>query len=209
MVMSCPPVSLFVCRRSPSCAFGSGYLVERPACARRYLKRICKTERQALATGPSDHRAIVRAQVGRRHNQSCADFEGEAIERLTDRLVRGHAAGGNESARGPAARAEIPKGGPERARCPEARAENHQAGTQPLEHNVDDRLLEAGAEIGDILITERRDLFRLQPQRGLETGEREIGVFAPMHRARKRETRAVAAKSFLLDLRSAGIPKAQ
>src|SRR5262249_15782469 len=69
--------------------------------------------------------------------------------------------------------------------------------------------LEAGTEIGDILVTERRDFFSFQPQRGLEAREREISILAPVHRAGKRKSRCVAAESLPLNLRSAGIAEAQ
>src|SRR5262249_27362377 len=192
MVMPMPARRLFICRRAPSRALSGGHLVERPAGPRRYIERIGEAERQPLAAGPSDHRAIVRAQFGRRYDQRCADLEGETVEYLSQRLVCGYTACGNE-----------------RARRPKARTEKHQTGPQPIEHNIDNRLLKAGTEISDILVAERRDFFRFQAQRGLESGEREISVLAPVHRARKSEACCVAAESLPLDLRSARIAKTQ
>ena len=89
--------------------------------------------------------------------------------------------------------------------APKLRAEQAQARAQPVEHHVDHRLLERGAQIGDVLVGERRDFFRFQPQRGLQAGEREVGILASVHRPRQREARGVAARRFLLDLRPARI----
>ena len=86
------------------------------------------------------------------------------LQHLADRLIGGDAAGGDQRGRRAVARAEQP-----------------QARAQPVEHDIDHRLLKAGAKIGDVLIAERRDLFGFQPQRGLQAGQREIG--APCGRA--------------------------
>ena len=121
-----------------------------------------------------------------------ADFEREALQHLADRLIGGDAAGGDQ-----------------RGRRAVFGAEHAQAGAQPVEHDIDDRLLERGAQIGDVLVGQRRDLFGFQPQRGLQPGEREIGVLAAVHRARQREAGGVAARRFLLDLRAARIAEAE
>src|SRR5262249_49906394 len=183
MVMPLPARRLFIRRRAPSRALGGGHLIERPARPRRYVKRIGETERQPLAAGPGDHRPIVRAQFGRWYDQRRADLEGETVEDLSERLVCRYTACGNEG-----------------ARRSKARTEKHQTGTQPIEHNIDNRLLKAGTKIGDILVAERRDFFRFQPQRGLEAGEREISILAPVHRARESKARCVAAESLPLHL---------
>src|SRR5262249_26295975 len=176
MVMSLTARKLFIRRRTPACTFCSSRLVERPTCPRPSTEGIGETEREPLAAGPRDHRAIVRAQIGRRYNQRRTDLESKAVEYLSERLVCGYTACGNERARGP-----------------EARTEKGQTGTQPVEHNIDNRLLEAGTEIGHIFVAERRNFLRLEAQRGLKAGEREISVLASMHRARKSKAGRVAA----------------
>ena len=88
-------------------------------------------------------------------------------------------------------------------------AEQAQAGAQPVEHHFHHRLLERGAQIGDVLVGERRDFFGFQPQRGLQAGQREIRLFTSVHGPRQRKARGVAARRFLLDLRSARIAEAE
>src|SRR5215467_5203979 len=106
MVMSLPARTLFVCRRAPARALGGGHLVKRPASPGRHIKRIGETKRQPLAAGPGNHCAIIRAQIGRRYDQCRTDLEGEAVEYLSERLVCGYTARGNERAWRPKARTE-------------------------------------------------------------------------------------------------------
>ena len=147
-------------------------LVERPARARREIQRSVKPERQPFGAGPGDHGAVVGAQLGRRHHQRGADFErrrGAGTLRIAWLAATPPAA---TSAR---RRAEL--------------ARNMlQAGAQPVEHHVDHRLLERGAQIGDVLIAQRRDLLGFEAQRGLQARQRKIGVVTAGHRPRQRET---------------------
>ena len=57
-------------------------------------------------------------------------------------------------------------------------AEGAQAHPGAVDHHVDDRGLEAGAEIGDVAPGQRRDLLRLEPQGGLQAGQRKIRLLA-------------------------------
>ena len=65
------------------------------------------------------------------------------------------------------------------------------------------------AEVGDVLVRQRRDLLGLEPHRRLEPGQREIGVAPAAHRPRQEEAAAVAAGGLALDLRPAGIAEAE
>ena len=56
------------------------------------------------------------------------------------------------------------------------------------EHGVDHRLLERGAQVGDVVFAERRDLFGFEPHGGLKPGQREIRLRPAVHRPRQRET---------------------
>ena len=67
-------------------------------------------------------------------------LEGDPLQHLADRLVGGDAAGGDH-----------------RGRRAMAGAEQFQAGAQPVVDHLDHRLLERGAEIGDVLVAERGD----------------------------------------------------
>ena len=49
-----------------------------------------------------------------------------------------------------------------------------EAARRPVGDDVGDRLLEARAEIGDVLLAQRRARQRLVPERGLEAGQREM-----------------------------------
>ena len=80
---------------------------------------------------------------------------------------------------------------------------------QPVSHHIDHRLLERRAQIGDVLIGQRRDLFRFEPQRGFQPRQRKIGVAASAHRPRQRKARGIAARGFLFDQRTAGIAEAE
>jgi len=188
-----PPASkLFIRRCAPARALGGRYLVKRPPCPRRYIERISETERKPLTAGPGDHCTVVRTQIRRGYDERGTDFKSKAVEHLSDSLVCGDAACGNQ-----------------RARSPEACTEKHQTGTQPIEHNLDNRLLEARTEISDVFVAKRSDFFSFQSQRGFESGERKISVFAPMHGPRKIKARWVAAKSLSFYLRSTWITEAE
>ena len=98
------------------------------------------------------------------------------MQDLADRLVGGDAAGADQ-----------------RIGRADTLAEHAQAGAQPIHHDIDHRLLERGAEVGDILVAQRRDFLRLEAQRRLEAGQRKIGVVASAHRPRQRKALGVAA----------------
>src|SRR5262245_50874545 len=179
---------LLVCGCAPPQAFGGGDLVKRPASTRRYIQRIGEAEREAFAPGPRDHRTVVGAQFRWRQNESGADLKGESIEHLSHRPVRDNASRCNE------------RGGHSKTR-----AEKHQPGTQPIKYHIDDGLLKSRTKVGHVLVAKRCNLFRFQPQRGLQTRERKIGIFPSVHRTRQPEAHRVAARGFLLDLRPAWI----
>ena len=149
-------------------------------------------ERQPLGARPGDHGAVVGAKLGRRHHQLDAGLEGDALQHLADGLVGGDAAGGDQRCRRVVAFAEQPH-----------------AGAQPIEDDLDNRLLKRRAQISDVLVAERRKLLGLQPQCGLQSGQREIRLGAAVHRPWQREPRGVAARRLLLDLRSAGIAQSE
>ena len=165
-----------------------GHLFERPARPRRDRQRIGEAERQPLGAGPGDHRAVVGAQSRRRRHQFGADLEGDAVQDLADRLVGRDAAGADQ-----------------RLGRIDPQAEHAQPRAQPVLHDIDDGLLERGAEIGDILVAERRDFFRLDAQRGLQARQRKVRVAAAVHRARQSKALRIAARRLLLHQRAAGI----
>ncbi len=115
------------------------------------------------------------------------------MQHVADRLVGGDAAGDDQRGRRAVARAEQP-----------------QAGAQPVGDDVDHRLLERGAEIGDVLVDKRRDRFGFEPQRGLQA--RRTRSRLPCGRCIGRGSAkrvGIAARGLLLDLRPAGIAQAQ
>src|SRR6185437_13164413 len=65
--------------------------IERPARPRREIERIGHTESQALEPGPTDHRAIVGAEPGRRGDESEPAFAGERLEAAAQRRIGGNA----------------------------------------------------------------------------------------------------------------------
>ncbi len=114
------------------------------------------------------------------------------MQDFADRLVGGHAAGANQ-----------------RGRRAEAVAEHAHSGAQPVHHHVDYRLLERSAQIGDVLVAQRRDLLRFEAQRRLQPGQRKIRIVTAGHRPRQGEPLGVAAGGLLLDQRAAGIAEAE
>src|SRR5581483_8337842 len=168
LMPACPTMRLFICSCAPSRALGGGDLVQRPARARCDIHGIDETERPPLATGPRYHRAIVGTQIKRWRNKRGADLECQPVERATDRLICGDATGRDKRT----GRAKL-------------RTKELQARAQTIEHDVDNRLLKAGAKIGNILIAERSDLLRLQPQCSLQAGKREIRLLATVHGPRQ------------------------
>ena len=82
------------------------------------------------------------------------------------------------------------------------------ARSRSIDH-VDHRLLERGAQIGDVLIAQRRDLSGFEAQRRLQAGQGKIGILAAAHRPRQREALGIAARRFLLDQRAARIAEAE
>jgi hypothetical protein len=168
------------------------HVLQRPARARRNLERVGQSEREPLGAGPGDHGAVVGAQRRRWHHELDAGLERDAVEDFADRLVGGDAAGGDQ-----------------RRRRPEAAAKDLHAGTQPVVDDLHHRLLERGAEIGHILVAERRNPLGFEPQRGLQSRQRKIRLRAAVHRPRQREARGLAALGLLLDLRPARIAEAE
>src|SRR5687768_14343954 len=114
------------------------------------------------------------------------------MQYLADRLIGGDAAGSDQ-----------------RGRRAIALAEDAQAGPQPILDRLDDSLLERGAQIGDILVGQWRDLLRFEPQRSLQSRQREVGFGPAVHWPRQFEAYRVAAQRLLLDLRAARITKAE
>ena len=133
----------------------------------------------------------VHSSAGGTH-QHGAGLEGEPVQNLADRLVGGDAAGGDQ-----------------RVRLAVMLAEHLHAGAQPVADDFDHALLERGAEIAHVLFAQRRDPFRLEPQRGLEPRERKVGVRRAQHGPRQREARGIARQRLALDLRAAGIAEPQ
>ena len=167
-------------------------LIERPACAGAGFQCIGQSARQSLGAGPGDDRAVVGAQFRRRRDQRGAGIERDAFERVADRTVGGDAARGHQ-----------------RGRIAETLAEHPQAGDQAVVDDVHDGGLKCGAQVGHVQLRQRRDLLRLEPQGGLEAGEREVGLGASEHRPRQREAARVAAQRLPLDLRSARITETE
>ena len=102
-----------------------------------------------------------------------------------------------------------PTGANQRGRRADALAEHPESRAQPVYDHVAHRLLERGAEIGDILIAQWRDFLGFEAQCGLEAGKREICVMAPGHRPRQRKPLGIAARRLLLHQRSAGKAEAE
>ena len=72
--------------------------------------------------------------------------------------------------------------------------------------DVGDRFLEARAEIGHVLLAERRAGHRFMPESGLEPGEREMRLVSPEHRPRQLDS-GPTLRRHAFDLGSAGIAK--
>ncbi len=146
---------------------------ERPARARRGVERVGEAEREALGAGPGDHGAVVGAQRRRRQHQRGAGLERDAAAapcgspRWRRRRRRRPARSACRGVRGTSAA---------RRAARSATTSTTPAGTR-----------RRGRDVG---VGQRRDLLRLEPQRGLQAREREIGVGAPEHRPRQREARA-------------------
>ena len=66
-----------------------------------------------------------------------------------------------------------------------------------------------GAEIGNIVVAQRRDFFRFEAERSLEPRERKVGIGASRHRPWQVKALTVAARGFLLDERPARITEAE
>jgi hypothetical protein len=164
----------------------------RPAGAGRGGDVVHEAEAQALQAGPGDHRAVVAAEVERRGDEGQPGLAGERGERPADRPVGGDPTGGDEGGRPPGDVRETAQG---------------DAG--PVDHHVDHRRLEAGAEVGHIALGQRRDPLGLDPQGGLEAGEGEIRRPPPEHRPGEGEALGVAGLRHALDLGSAGIAEPQ
>ena len=180
------------CDVLPGCA-SAGDLFERPARTGREVERIGQAQRQPLGAGPGDHGAVVGAKLRRRHHERDAGLEGDPLQHLADRLVGGDAAGGDQ-----------------RGRRAVAVAEQLQAGAQPVVDDLDNRLLERGAEIGDVLVAERRDASRPRAAaRSSSPDSEKSGSARPCIGRGSAKRVAIAARRFLLDLRSAGIAEAQ
>ena len=148
------------------------HLGERPARVRRHGERIGEAEREPLRAGPGDHGAVVGAQFRRRRHQHGAGLERHLLQHLADRLVGGDAAGGDQ-----------------RGRLAVLPAEDLQAGAQPVGDHLDHALLERGAEVAHVGVAQRRAPLRLEPHRGLESGQGEVGVRPPEHRPRQAHAR--------------------
>ncbi len=78
-----------------------------------------------------------------------------------------------------------------------------------VDHHVDDRRLEAGAEVGDVALGQGRDLLGLQPQGGLQAGEREIRLRPAHQRAGQVEAFGIALPRLDFHVRTARIGQAQ
>src|SRR4029079_781893 len=78
----------------------------------------------------------------------------------------------------------------------------------PVSHDVGDSFLEARAEIRDVLLAQRRASERLEPERGLESCDREMRFAAAEHGAGQRDGGA-ATRSACLDCGAAGIAYAE
>jgi hypothetical protein len=70
-------------------------LIKRPAGARREIEAVGEAKRQPLGAGPGDHGAVIRAQSRWRRHQFGADFERDAVQYFSDRLIGRDAAGTN------------------------------------------------------------------------------------------------------------------
>ncbi len=102
-----------------------------------------------------------------------------------------------------------PAGGDQRRRFAEAVVKKAQPATQSVQHHLDHRLLERRAQVGDVLVGERRDPLGREPQRRLQSRQREVAIGPARHRARQREAGGVAELRFVLDLRAARIIEPQ
>src|SRR5581483_4987802 len=170
-----------------------GVGIERPARPRRRRKRVGKPARKPHGPRPGDHRGVVGAELGRRHDEAEDVLPRGRFERGLEALIGRHPAGDDEDALGAVPGVPLVK---------RKRAGNSVA--QDLGH----RLLEARAEIGHVLFAQRRAGKCYVPERGLEPGEREMRLFASYHWPWKLDF-GTPLGGEALDLRSAGIAEPQ
>ena len=171
-----------------------GKLGERPAGTGRGVERIGQAEGETFGARPGDHDAVVGAEPCRRRDQA----------KVVARRLRGEARCGwpgwpRRRRRSPGRRRSVSSA--DRAR---GRTGRHRV-RRPVANDVDDRRLERRGEIVDVRVRQRRHLLRRQTQRGLQSGEREVGARLADQRSRQGETPAVAALCRGLDRRAAGI----
>ena len=119
----------------------------------RRIERVAQAAGKPLRARPRDDRRIVGAQPRRRHQQWQLILQGYVEQRVAHRLVGDDAAGRDQ-----------------RGRHPEALPKHAQSLAQAVGHHFDDRELERGAQIGDVLVGQGRDLFGFEPHRGLQSG---------------------------------------
>ena len=82
-------------------------------------------------------------------------------------------------------------------------------GAQPVVDHLHHRLLERGAQIGHVLVAQRRDPLGLEPQRRLQPRQRKVRLGPALHRPRQRKPRRISPHRFLLHLRAARIAQPQ
>src|SRR3954464_117748 len=97
----------------------------------------------------------------------------------------------------------------QRARRAELLRKQPETDAQSVSRRFEHRRLKAGAEIANVL-----RLYWIKPaglvaHRGLQSRQREMGVAAPEHRARKCKTLWIAARRCALDLRASWIGQTQ
>ncbi len=132
--------------------------------------------------GPGDHGGVVGAELGRRHHQAEAVRAANRVERRLEPLIGGDAAGHHQRAL--------------RLR-PKPLDIDVEGARGPVADDIGHRLLEAGAEIGDVLLAERRARLHRVPERGLEPGEREMRLGPSEHRPGQGDRRRARASAWL------------
>src|SRR5437762_1027817 len=96
-----------------------------------------------------------------------------------------------------------------RARRAELLLKQPETDAQSVCRRFQHRGLKTGAEIANVMRLYWVEPGGLVAHRGLQSRQREMGVAAPEHRARKRKTCWIAARRCALDLRASRIRQTQ
>ncbi len=171
---------------------GLGIGVEGPARPCRESHVVDEAEHEPLDPRPGDHGAIIGAKTCRRQDEPQPGLAAKPHQHPANGAI-----GGNP--------ARHHHGVGMANRFPE----QTQAGAAAVDDRIDHRGLKRRADIRHIGRVQRSQALHFQPDSGFETGKGKIRFRPAKHGARQIEPRRIAVPRQSLDLRSAGIGKAQ